>query len=81
MSIVTAGLDDVDGYKNLQQLLNQLDKALHVAPATKQTAAAAAGDTLKVAAARQSPTGGLDEPLVRFAAVEKSDLTDMSTLS
>jgi len=62
-----AELDDVDGYKNLQELLQKLDRALHVAPPTKQAAAADAPGT-------GSKTGGgvhagtVAEPLVRCGA-------------
>jgi hypothetical protein len=58
-----ADLDDVDGYKNMQELLGKLDAALHVAPRTKGTAAAAS-DGSSAKASSGGPRGTIAEPLV-----------------
>jgi hypothetical protein len=59
--VYAAGLDDVDGYRNLQELLGKLDAALHVAPQAKEAAAAAAGGAK---ASSGGPRGSLAGPLV-----------------
>lgn len=63
-----AGLDDVDGYKNLQELLSKLDAALHVAPQTKTSAAVLAGGG-SAKATSSGPRGNLAEPLVPYSAL------------
>lgn len=57
-------MDDVDGYRNLQELLKKLDAALIGAPQTKAAAAAAQESSAK-ASSSCGPQGSLAEPLVR----------------
>ena len=71
-----AGLDDVDGYKNLQELLSKLDSALHVAPQTKETATAVGGGSSTAAG---GPRGNLAEPLVCHPAPRLSADTGHGT--